>query len=189
MLASGLLTEKIGGPSVRPPQPAAESPKIAYGSPAWNASEGPDRFRRSLYTFSKRAAPFALYNTFDAPVGEACVVRRDRSDTPLQALALLERRRLPGSRPRPGLRDSAAQPGPVEERIGKLYRRCLTRPPEADEIRLLAGFFTAQRERFERGELSAKAIAGDGLGDLNERAAWTVLIRAIFNLDESVTRS
>ena len=86
---AGLLSEKIGGPSVFPPQPASVTTEGAYGPLKWNASTGEDRFRRSLYTFSKRTAPFALYNTFDAPTGEECLARREVSNTPLQALSVL----------------------------------------------------------------------------------------------------
>jgi len=184
---SGLLSDKIGGPSVRPPQPVGVT-EVAYGSPAWKASDGPDRYRRSIYTFSKRTAPFALYNTFDAPTGEACIVRRDRSDTPLQALALLndvvfvEASRALG-------KEMASQTGTVEWRVDTLFQRCLSRPPAREEIETLEKFLAAQKARFAGGELDARAVAGDGPGDVNERAAWTVLVRAIFNLDESVTRS
>ena len=87
--ASGLLSKKIGGPSVFPPQPASVTTEGAYGQLAWKTSEGEDRYRRSLYTFTKRTAPFALFNTFDAPSGEACIARREVSDSPLQALSLL----------------------------------------------------------------------------------------------------
>ena len=86
--AAGLLSLKMGGPPVKPPQPDGVS-EVAYGSPKWDASTGEDRYRRSLYTFVKRTAPFALYNTFDAPTGEACIPRRDVSNTSLQALTLL----------------------------------------------------------------------------------------------------
>src|SRR4029450_12577770 len=85
---AGLLSLKMGGPPGEPPQPDGVS-EVAYGSPKWDASTGDDRYRRSIYTFVKRTAPFALYNTFDAPTGEACIVRRDVSNTPLQALTLL----------------------------------------------------------------------------------------------------
>ena len=89
MLAtSGLLCEHIGGPSVRPPQPASVT-ALAYGNEEWPESKGTDRYRRSLYTFSKRTAPFAAYQAFDAPSGETCAVRRERSNTPLQALTLM----------------------------------------------------------------------------------------------------
>ena len=88
LLASGLLSEKMGGPSVHPPQ-ADGVTEAAYGNPKWNVDTGENRYRRSVYTFMKRTAPFALYSNFDAPTGEACLARRDVSNTPLQALALL----------------------------------------------------------------------------------------------------
>ena len=86
--ASGMLSREVGGPSVHPPQPASVT-AIAYGSPKWPTSVSGDRTRRSLYTFSKRTAPFAAYVTFDGPTGETCLARRDRSTTPLQALTLM----------------------------------------------------------------------------------------------------
>ena len=185
--ASGLLSENIGGPSVRPPQPDGVT-EVAYGSPKWTASTGPDRYRRSLYTFAKRTAPFALYNTFDAPTGEACIARRDASNTPLQALALLNDIVFLEAAQALG-KTLAAQPGTVEDRIRTAFRRILTRPPTDDETATLAKFFTTQKARFTTGELDAKALAPDAPGDANERAAWTTLARALFNLDEAVTRS
>jgi hypothetical protein len=185
--ASGLLSEKMGGPSVHPPQPDGVM-ETAYGSPKWNVDSGEDRYRRSIYTFSKRAAPFALYANFDAPTGEACLARRDVSDTPLQALALLndvvflEAARALGS-------TLATQEGSVEDRVRTAFRRCLTRPPTDEEVALLAKFFHAQKERFANGELDAKALAGEESGDVNERAAWTALARALWSFDETVTRS
>ncbi|MEP6672591.1 MAG: PSD1 and planctomycete cytochrome C domain-containing protein [Chthoniobacter sp.] len=187
LLASGLLSEKIGGPSVYPPQPDGVM-DAAYGSPKWNADDGESRYRRSLYTFMKRTAPFALYANFDAPTGEACLARRDVSNTPLQALALLnDVVFLDASR---ALGHSlAAQGGSVEDRVRTLFRRCLTRPPTDAELELLVKFFTTQKERFTKGELNAKELAGEGAGDVNECAAWTALARALWNLDEAITRS
>ncbi len=85
---SGLLTPKLYGQSVYPPQPDSVS-ALAYGGASWPVSTGEDRYRRSLYTFSKRTAPFAAFTVFDAPTGETCIARRNRSNTPLQALTLL----------------------------------------------------------------------------------------------------
>jgi hypothetical protein len=185
--ASGLLSEKMGGPSVRPPQPDGVT-EAAYGNAKWTADTGEDRYRRSIYTFAKRTAPFALYNNFDAPTGEACIARREVSNTPLQALALLndvvflEAARALGSK-------LAVEDGSVEDRVRAAFRRCLTRLPTAEETAALAKFITAQKERFANGELDAKALAGDDSGNVNERAAWTVLARALLNLDEAITRS
>ncbi len=86
--ASGLLMRQVGGPSVYPPQSGSVT-AMAWGNSGWNVSAGGDRYRRSLYTFSKRTAPFAAFTTFDGPTGETCIARRDRSTTPLQALTLM----------------------------------------------------------------------------------------------------
>ncbi|HSI13123.1 MAG TPA: PSD1 and planctomycete cytochrome C domain-containing protein [Chthoniobacter sp.] len=187
LLASGLLSEKMGGPSVRPPQPDGVT-DAAYGSPKWNADAGEDRNRRSIYTFMKRTAPFALYANFDAPTGEACLARREVSNTPLQALALLnDIVFLDASRALGHF--LATQEGSVEDRVRILFRRCLTRPPTEEEVAMLAKFYATQKERFANGELDAKALAGDAAGDVNECAAWTALARALWNFDEAITRS
>src|SRR4029450_2596145 len=86
---SGLLSDKIGGPSVFPPQPPGITSEGAYGPLTWTVSSGEDRYRRGLYTFSKRTAPYAMFLTFDGGSGEACLARREVSNTPLQALTLL----------------------------------------------------------------------------------------------------
>jgi len=186
LCASGLLSEKMGGPSVYPPQPAGVT-EVAYGSPGWPTSEGEDRHRRSVYTFIKRTAPFAMFNTFDAPTGESCVARRDVSNTPLQALTLLNDVFFVEVSQAMG-RMLAAEEGPVEARIRDAFRRCLTRPPTDPEVAALANFLGAQEQRFANGDLDAKLVAGEGPGDMTKRAAWTSLARAILNLDEMITK-
>ena len=185
--ASGLLSTKMGGPGVYPPQPVGVT-EVAFGSPAWTASGGEDRYRRSLYTFMKRTAPFAMFNTFDAPTGESCVARRDVSNTPLQALTLLNDVFFIEVSQAMG-RMLAAQAGSVESRIRDAFRRCLTRAPSAEETDVLFRFFNAQQQRLSSQNLDAKAIAGEGPGDVVECAAWTTLARAILNLDEMITKN
>jgi hypothetical protein len=185
--SSGLLSEKIGGPSVFPPQPPGVTTEGAYGQLQWKVSEGPDRYRRGLYTFSKRTAPFAMFTTFDAPSGEVCVARREVSNTPLQALTLLNDPAFTEAAQALG-RMMAARKGTVAERVDYLFRRCLTRPPSAEETTKLVKFFQAQKHRCERKELDAAKIAGTGSGDVNERAAWTALARTLFNLDEAIVK-
>jgi hypothetical protein len=183
----GLLGEKIGGPSVFPPQPAGVTSEGTYGALDWKVSQGLDRYRRGLYTFSKRTAPYAMFHTFDAPSGEACVARREVSNTPLQALTLLndpvfeEVARALGRR-------LAADQRSIEDRASQLFRRCLTRPPTAEELALLLKFHQQQRRRFALRELDAAAIAGPGAGDRIEPAAWAVVARALLNLDETITK-
>jgi hypothetical protein len=184
---SGLLSPKIGGPSVFPPQPPGVTTEGTYGQLPWKASEGPDRYRRGLYTFSKRTAPYAAFATFDAPSGEVCVARREVSNTPLQALTLLnDPAFLEGAQALGRL--MAGRPGSVEERMDYLFRRCLTRPPSRAEREELVNFFAVQKRRFAEGKLNPAALAGLGAGDAGERAAWTALARALLNLDEAVTK-
>lgn len=185
--ASGLLSAKMGGPSVFPPQLPGITKEGTYGALDWKVSEGEDRYRRGLYTFAKRTAPYATFSLFDGPSGEACLARREVSNTPLQALTLLndevflEAARALG-------RQAAQREGSAEARAGWIVRRCLTRPPAAGELAKLIRFYETQRERLARGELNAAELAGPGEGDAVERAAWTAVARAILNLDETVTR-
>lgn len=188
LVASGLLTEKLGGPSVYPPQPPGVSTEGAYGQLAWKASEGPDRYRRGLYTFAKRTAPYAMTATFDGPSGEACLARRDRSNTPLQALTLLndtvflECARALG-------KEAVAVKGDDASRLDFIFRRCLTRPPTDEERKKLLEFYQTQLARFAGSELKAKEILEVKNGDgLNEQAAWTTLARVLMNLDEAVSK-
>jgi mono/diheme cytochrome c family protein len=186
--ATGLLSRKQGGPSVFPPQPANVTTEGNYGAFPWTPSQGADRYRRGLYTFSKRTTPFAMLSIFDGPSGEACIARRDVSNTPLQALTLLNDVVFTEAAQAMG-RQLAARQGSVEERVQFVFRRFLTRPATAAEATALVNFFTTQKERFGQHPDDAKKLAGDGPGDVAERAAWTALARVLMNLDEFVTRN
>src|SRR5262249_36820732 len=140
-----------------------------------------------LYTFSKRTAPYAMFTTFDGPSGEVCVARREVSNTPLQALTLLNDPVFTEAAQALG-RHLAARPGTVEERVEYLFRRCLARTPEPDERSLLVQFYETQRRRCVAKELDAAALAGKGDGDVNERAAWTALARTLLTLDETIVK-
>jgi hypothetical protein len=158
-----------------------------YGGLEWKISPGGDRYRRGLYTFTKRTAPYAMATTFDAPSGEVCVARREVSNTPLQALTLLndpvfeEVARALGE-------SIAALSGSVEDRVDALFRRCLSRAPDRDERAQLCQFYQSQKRRFDLGELDAAKIAPSGSGAVSERAAWIALARVLLNLDEAVTK-
>jgi hypothetical protein len=185
--SSGLLSERIGGPSVFPPQPPGVTSEGAYVPLDWKVSTGPDRYRRGLYTFSKRTAPYAAFVAFDAPSGEACTARREVANTPLQALTLLndevfmEAARALGNQ-------TSRQPGTTAERVIYLFRCCLSRRPERDEVEQLVRFQEAQKQRFLRKELDPAAVAGPGAGDACERATWTAVARVLLNLDETITK-
>jgi hypothetical protein len=189
LVASGLFSDKIGGPSVYPPQPPGVSTEGAYGALAWKESEGPDRYRRGLYTFAKRTTPYAMTATFDGPSGEACLARRERSNTPLQALTLLnDTVFLECAR---ALGKMAAQAdGDEAARAELLFRRCLTRPPSNEEREKLVRFYKAQLARFASGELKATELLDVKEGErLDELAAWTAVARVLMNLDEAITKS
>ena len=184
---SGLLTDKLGGPSVYPPQPAGVTSEGTYGKLAWKTSEGEDRYRRGLYTFTKRTAPFAMFNTFDAPSGEACVAKRDVSNTPLQALTLLNDVVFLEAAQELG-RQWAKQDGTVDAKLQKLFQQCLTRPATKDELASLKKFYETQSARLESKELDATELSGNKDGTV-EQAAWSIVARALLNLDEMVTKS
>jgi len=188
--ASGLLSTAIGGPSVFPPQPEGVT-SLAYGQTPWVPSVGLDRYRRGLYTFQKRTSPFAAFITFDGPTSETSCVRRERSNTPLQALTLLNdamfvetSRALALRLLEPGDRSTAV-------RVDDAFRRLLSRAPSEAENQAIIHFYEDQLARVRSGALDAAKIAGpevpDGV-DRDELAAWTLVARALLNLDETITR-
>ncbi len=172
LAASGLLSRKVGGPSVFPLQ-ADASGVIAINKveTAWKASEGEDRHRRGLYTHWRRTAPFSAFAAFDAPSREVCTVRRARTNTPLQALsgmndpAYFEAAKALAAR-------MLEEAGPGDrERAAHGFRLCTARVPGAWELdRLVAAL---GRER--------KAGAAEG-------KAWTLIANVILNLDETLTK-
>jgi hypothetical protein len=173
--ASGLLSEKLGGPSVFPPQPASITTEGAYGSIAWKPSEGEDRYRRSLYTFAKRTTPFAMLAAFDAPSGEACLARREASNSPLQALTLLNDEMFLEMAKHLGA-EAAKREGSLEDRLTWVWRRCLTRPPTSEERQLFVTWAT---------EAMASA-AGDKKP--TDEILLQQFARTLFNVDEMVTK-
>jgi hypothetical protein len=184
--ASGLLSPKMLGPSVYPPQPATVT-ALAYGNTPWNPSTGEDRYRRSLYTFSKRTAPFAAFAVFDSPSGEGCTARRNRSNTPLQALTLLNDGMYLEMAQALARETMTQADNTREQRAAFLFRRLLTRPATDIELTALTEFQRAQQGRLESGELSAAAIGGDKAATA-ELAAWVMVVRAVMNLDETITK-
>ena len=190
--ASGLLSEKMYGPSVYPPQPGSVT-ALAYGNMKWPVSKGENRYRRSLYTFSKRTAPFAAFTTFDGPTGENCTVRRDRSNTPLQALTLLNDEMylemataLAKMTVQKNQEDKLSANEITRQRAIFLFRRLLTRLPSEHEIGMVINFYNAQLQRLNQSELKAADILGEKEAT-NKLAAWELVARALMNLDETIT--
>jgi hypothetical protein len=187
LAAAGLLSRKVGGPPVKPPQPNSVT-EAAYGNFKWEASTGEDRYRRSLYTFMKRTAPFGMYSVFDGPSGEACLARRDVSNTPLQSLTLLndemflEISRALGRR-------VADCPGDDREKTGYLVRLVLMRPADEAELAELSRFVADQRTSFAAAIEKARELGGTQDGNVPEIAPWIAAARAVLSLDEAVTRN
>ena len=184
--ASGLLSDKMYGPGVYPPQPASVT-ALAYGNTKWNTSKGEDRHRRSLYTFIKRTAPFAAFTVFDAPTGESCVAKRNRSNTPLQALTLLNDEMFLEMARKLGQETASLASNSTDERTTLLFRRLMTRPPTDSELASISAFYKSQKARLDSGELKASEIEATQKPS-SESAAWTLVARALMNLDEAVTR-
>jgi len=198
LAASGLLSAKIGGPSVFPPAPEfLFQPPASYGPKMWKESQGEDRYRRALYTFRYRSVPNPMLESFDAPNGDASCVRRGRSNTPLQALVtlneplFLESARALAMR---ALRDGGATD---ERRIAYAFRRCLSRGPSSTELVELTGFLQRQATRIAQGWVNAQDLAGlaaprpDTLPKgvtPSQVAAYTALSRVLLNLDETITK-
>jgi hypothetical protein len=191
LASSGLLTPTIGGPSVHPPQPAGISELTYAGSVRWVESTGPDRYRRGLYTWFQRTSPYPMLITFDAPDSNVCAVRRERSDTPLQALTLLNDTVFVECAKALGRRIVAETTGAPADRIRHAFRLCLGREPTADELAVLGRLFEETlRTCKDKPEAAAKLVGKPqppGV-DVPEAAAWVALARAILNLDEFVTR-
>ena len=184
LAASGLLVERVGGAPVMPPQPDSVT-ALAYGGFQWTPAVGADRFRRSVYTFAKKTAPFAAFAVFDAPSGELCTADRGRSNTPLQALTLLNDAMFVEYARALAARVVTAEPT-AEGRATALFRAALTRRPTDPERAAIAAFAATQRRRAEAGELDAAQLThGPADPDL---AAWTLAARAVLNLDEAVSK-
>jgi hypothetical protein len=185
LCASGLLVAKAGGPSVFPPQPAAAM-SASQLKKTWTASTGDDRYRRGMYTFFWRVTPNPSLIVFDAPSGMTACTRRTRSNTPLQALALLNETAFHefarGFAERL-LRETAGKG--FEDRLGRAFELALSRPPSARERERLRTLYATERDALQTQPEDVQALAGSG--DI-ELAAWVSLSRVLMNTDEFMTR-
>lgn len=188
---SGLLHQKVGGPSVYPPAPAELFvPPASYGYKTWVVAEGPDRYRRALYTFQYRSSPYPGQQVFDAPTGELSCVQRNRSNTPLQALTTLNEPlfvECARNLAKTGLADGG---GSDEEILTFLFQRCVSRGPLPREQAVLLDLLSKQHSRIASGEIDSNQLASLSAEDLDseELAAWTVVARTLLNLDETITK-
>lgn len=193
LAASGLLSPRMYGPSVFPPQPDGLWIMI-YSGDRWRESEGEDRHRRALYTFWRRTVPYPSMTTFDAPSREFCVSRRGRTNTPLQAFvtlndpAFVECAQGLGRRV---LREAGPDPS---ARITLAFRLVVCRGPTQEEAREIGALLAEQREHFAADPSAAVGAATNPIGpapegaDLAELASWSVVGSVLLNLDEAMTK-
>ncbi len=198
LAASGLLVEKVGGASVMPYQPKGLWEETAYGdvysAQTYKQGHGDDLYRRSMYTFWKRTSPPPALITFDSPDREKCTARRTVTNTPLQALVLLndptyiEAARVLAEKT---IREGGTDPA---RRIRYAFRLATARDPNAKELQVLRELERTESAEYRRNEDAARKLVGVGEAkadsklDAGELAAWTTVASTILNLDETITR-
>jgi hypothetical protein len=198
LAAAGLLNDRIGGPSVFPYQPKALWEEMAFGegfsAQSYEQSHGPDLYRRGMYTFWKRTVPPASLATFDAPDREKCTARRGLTNTPLQALVLLnDPTYVEAAR---AMAERALREGGTDEqaRVEFVFRLATTRKPTARETGVLRELLRKQLASFRRDRPAALKLLSVGESprdarlDVAELAAWTTVASTILNLDETISR-
>jgi len=191
LAAGGLLSLKVGGPSVFPPMPDDIAALSYANNFKWTTSAGEDRYRRGMYTFFKRTAPYPDLTTFDCPDANLTNVKRTVSDTPLQALVTLNSEAFAESAKALAKRVLEERHANDDERISRAFRLCVARAPSARELASLRQLLYDSRAWYESRPDEAVALATgrtDKAVSAGEQAAWIATVRVVLNLDEFVTR-
>jgi hypothetical protein len=191
LVASGLLARQLGGPPVYPVQPDGIWMNPYDGaSIRWQTSQGGDRYRRSLYTFLRRTAPYPMLTNFDATSREFCTVKRTRTNTPLQALNLLNDEALLDLARALARRMLTEVSGDLKTRLGYGFRLCVARPPSAAELAKLEQLYQRQLDIYRADPANTQQLA-KGLAEAGtpaEAAALTMVANVLLNLDEMLTK-
>ena len=196
LFTSGLLVERFGGPSVKPYQPDGlwrEVAMLSSNTRVFELGRGEELWRRSLYTYWKRAVPPPALLTFDAPTRESCTLQRQRTNTPLQALVLWNDEQFVEAARALAARTVRARTSD-EDGLARLFQRCTGRRPDAEEGASLRDHLDALRQRFHEAPEDASALLAVGVSPLPddvppaELAAWTLVANAVLNLHESLTQ-
>jgi hypothetical protein len=196
--AAGLLVESVGGPSVKPPQPAGLWEAVAYtdsDTAHFTADRESEKVhRRSLYTFWKRTSPPPQMTTFDAPSREACLVRRERTNTPLQALVVLNEPQFVEAAHALAGRTLHEAGSATDDRLNYMFRLVLARYPDAQEFAELGSAFKDLTAHYTKQPEAAKQLIAIGAAQVDpgmnpsDLAAWTMMGNVILNLDEAITK-
>ncbi|HEY7117435.1 MAG TPA: DUF1553 domain-containing protein [Tepidisphaeraceae bacterium] len=196
LAASGLLVRKIGGASVKPYQPPGVWEAVAMlesNTRNYKQDTGENLYRRSLYTFWKRAAPPASMEIFNAPSREVCTVRRERTDTPLQALVTLNDVQFVEAA-RVLAQNAMKASGDFDARLEFMTRRLMSRSMRAEEVAVAKGAFDDLMTYYRSHPEDAKKLLAvgeskrDATLDASEHAAWTMLANQLLNLDEVLNK-
>ncbi len=190
LAASGLLSKKIGGPSVYPPMPATiyDTVFVEGGFQTWPTSQGEDRYRRGLYTFYKRTGPYPSMLTFDAPERQVCTLQRPRSNTPLQALTTLNDEVYVEAAGALAKR-LAARTASARDRIDYGFQLVAARHPRDKEMNSLLALLEKAASRYKADKAAAaKLVRASQAGDDASLAPWIVVSNVLLNLDETVTK-
>jgi len=191
---SGLLSPKMSGPPVNPLQPSSGLAAAFGGKIDWATSQGEDKFRRGIYTSWRRSNPYPSMATFDAPNREVCIVRRGRTNTPLQALVTLNDPvyiEAAQALARRVITEGGVSP---EDRARFVLQLCLCRSPRETEVSRLVELYSRVIADYQKNSESAKQMATDPLGplpentDLAEAATWTIIANVVLNLDELIMK-
>jgi hypothetical protein len=197
LFVSGLLVERLGGPSVKPYQPPGIWEAVGYtdsNTAHFKQDHGEALYRRSMYTFWKRTAPPPSMQAFDAPSREKCVVRRSRTNTPLAALVLLNDTQFVEAARHLAARIMTEGGESVEERAAFAFRLATARRPDADELRVLTDQYQKHLAHYRAAPEAAKKLIAVGESKRDEslepaeQAAWTMIANLILNLDETITK-
>jgi mono/diheme cytochrome c family protein len=193
LAASGLLSTKMFGPPVRPPQPNLGLNAAFGGSTDWKTSDGDDRYRRALYTTWRRSNPYPSMATFDAPNRDVCTVKRNRTNTPLQSLVTLNDP-VYVEAAQALARRAIEHSSTVEVQVEYAFRRCLLRPPRENERQMLVTLYNDAHTRLASEPKAAEKLATAPLGKLPPKmnpvdaGAMTVVGNVLLNLDEMVLK-
>jgi len=200
LTASGLLASKIGGPSVRPPQPEGLA-KLGYAnSIRWTVSKGEDKYRRGIYTFFQRTVPYPMLMQFDSPDSNVACVKRNRSNTPLQALTLWNDPVFFECAQHLGLRllndipavDDNTALTKRDDGINHLFQIAFSRQPSETELKVVRDLYDEQFNLMQQSPKSTKQLIGEQKIPVHttaeELATWIIISRTIMNLDEFITR-
>ena len=188
LAASGLLARHLGGRSVYPPLPQGVT-QLGYGRRKWPESEGADRYRRGLYIFFQRTVPYPMLTTFDAPESNVTCIERRRSNTPLQALTLLNDPVFHECAKSLGARVDEQAQGDVSAGVRQLYLLAVGRRPSEGEAAAVRALYKDVEQLYRDDVKQAENVVGRSeSSDVVRRAAWMAVARTILNLDEVIVR-